>query len=175
MLSSKGCLSYLELNYSGVMLGLADGEGDEPWWLLPPPQSVVLIWEEVLEKLCPPTCIETLGVTGGYVGRRLPNWISAGESAASFMSQRHLGLENLFSYTNYLTVSEMSGFEASDVPTFLKSSQFLHAASTCHNKTPRQVSWFSDFVWLLYNLRTLFLLVVRHVTAKRCSKFHVAS
>jgi hypothetical protein len=31
MLSSKGCLSYLELNYSGVMLGLADGEGDEPW------------------------------------------------------------------------------------------------------------------------------------------------
>jgi hypothetical protein len=43
MLSSKGRLSYLELNYSGVMLGLADGEGDEPWRLLPPPQSVVLI------------------------------------------------------------------------------------------------------------------------------------
>jgi hypothetical protein len=61
---------------------------------------------------------------------------------------------------------EMSGFEASDVPTCSKSSQFLHTTSTRHNMTPRQVSWFSDFVWILYNLQTLFLLVVRHVTEK---------
>ena len=41
--------------------------------------------------------------------------------------------------------------------------------------TPRQVSWFSDFVRILYDLNTLFPQRPRHVTSTRCSTFHVSS
>jgi hypothetical protein len=46
---------------------------------------------------------------------------------------------------------EMSRFWAFDAATCSKLSQMFFVASTCDNKTPRQVSWFFDFVWILYN------------------------
>jgi len=52
------------------------------------------VTEEVLEKLCPPTCLENLTLEGGYVGRQLPNWMRASASA-DFKSLRYLRLENL--------------------------------------------------------------------------------
>ena len=70
---------------------------------------------------------------------------------------------------------EMSGFYASDVATCSKHSQFFTTAYTCDNMTPRQVSWFSDFVWTLYNFKTLFRQVARHVTWRRCAKFDASS
>ena len=70
---------------------------------------------------------------------------------------------------------EMSGFLTSDVTTCSKPSQFFTTASTCDNTTPRQVSWFSDFVCILYNLKSHFRQVPRHVTSTRCSRFHVSS
>jgi hypothetical protein len=51
----------------------------------------------------------------------------------------------------------------------------LHTTYTCDNMTPRQVSWFSDFVQTFCNLETLFPQVVHHVTVTRCSTFHMRS
>ena len=70
---------------------------------------------------------------------------------------------------------EMSGFYASDVATCSKHSQFFTTAYTCDNMTPQQVSWFSDFVWTLYNFKTLFRQVAHHVTWRRCAKFDASS
>ena len=70
---------------------------------------------------------------------------------------------------------EMSRFLASDITTCSKPSQFFIIASTCDNTTPRQVLWFSDFVCILYNLKSHFRQVPRHVTSTRCSRFHVSS
>ena len=67
----------------------------------------------------------------------------------------------------------ITSFLASDVTTCSKSSQFFTTASTCDNTMPPQVSWFSDFVWIIYNLNSLFPQLTRHVTSKRCSRFHV--
>jgi hypothetical protein len=53
-------------------------------------QSVI---EEVLEKLCTPTCIENFTLKG-YVGRQLPNWMCA-PASVDFKSLRYLWLENL--------------------------------------------------------------------------------
>ena len=50
---------------------------------------------------------------------------------------------------------------------------FFTTASTCDNTTPPQVLWFSDFIWILYNLNSLFPQLTRHVTSTRCSRFHV--
>ena len=69
----------------------------------------------------------------------------------------------------------MSGFYASDVATCSKHSQFFTTAYTCDNMTPRQVSWFSYFVWTLYNFKTLFQQVARHVTWRRYAKFDASS
>ena len=66
----------------------------------------------------------------------------------------------------------MSGFQASDVATCLKPSQFFTTAYTCDDMTSRQVS---DFVWILYNFKTLFRQVGRHVTRTRCAKFDASS
>ena len=66
-------------------------------------------------------------------------------------------------------------FGVSDVATCLKHSQFFTTAYTCDNMTPRQVSWFLDFVWTLYNFKTLFRQVARHVTWRRCAKFDASS
>jgi len=68
---------------------------------------------------------------------------------------------------------EMSGFLASDVTICSKPLQFFTTASTCDNTTHRQVSWFSDFVCILYNLKSHFRQVPRHVTSTRYSRFHV--
>ena len=66
-------------------------------------------------------------------------------------------------------------FLASDVTICSKPLQFFTTASTCDNTTHRQVSWFSDFVCILYNLKSHFRQVPRHVTSTRCSRFHVSS
>jgi len=68
---------------------------------------------------------------------------------------------------------EISGFLASDVTICSKPLQFFTTASTCDNTTHRQVSWFSDFVCILYNLKSHFRQVPRHVTSTRYSRFHV--
>ncbi|CAD6255552.1 unnamed protein product [Miscanthus lutarioriparius] len=88
MISSKCHLGYLELNYSASAhtIGIGGGEAEQQ-----PQQSVT---EEVLEKLCPPTCLENLHVIGGYLSRQLPNWMCAPKSA-DFKSLRYLRLENL--------------------------------------------------------------------------------
>jgi len=75
MISSKRHLGYLVLNYgAGGHTGGAEAEQ----------QQQQKVTEEVLEKLCPPTCIENLTLEGGYVGRQLANWM-----CAHFKSLRH--------------------------------------------------------------------------------------
>ena len=88
MISSKRHLGYLELNYSasGHTIGTGGAEAEQ--------QQQQSVTEEVLEKLCPPTCLENLTLEGGYVGRQLPNWMCA-PASADFKSLRYLRLENL--------------------------------------------------------------------------------
>jgi hypothetical protein len=43
-----------------------------------------------------------------------------------------------------------------------------------HRMTSRQVSWFSDFVCILYNLKSNHTQVGGHVSCLRCLKFHVS-
>ena len=57
----------------------------------------------------------------------------------------------------------------------LKPRHLHMSASTCDNKTHRQVSWFSDIVWILYNLNKLPPRVHRHVTTTWCATFHATS
>ncbi|KAL6653881.1 hypothetical protein ACP70R_008805 [Stipagrostis hirtigluma subsp. patula] len=84
MISSKSHLSYLELNCSSSR---SIGSEDE----IEQKQQVI---EEVYDKLCPPNCIENLGMEG-YFGRRLPNWMSVPAIAA--FSLRFLHFEELTS------------------------------------------------------------------------------
>jgi len=91
MISSKAHLNYLELNYNNHSASkhtttepCGDQEANEKQQQQ----------EEVLEKLCPPTCIENLGVLGGYVGFHLPNWMCA-PASAEFKSLRYLRLQDL--------------------------------------------------------------------------------
>ncbi|CAL4991346.1 unnamed protein product [Urochloa decumbens] len=87
MISSKGHLSYLVLKCnqaSGQVMGLGNKEQQQQ------KQSVM---EEVLEKLCPPSCLENLTVKSGYI-RRLPSWMQASASVA-YNSLRYLILEDL--------------------------------------------------------------------------------
>ena len=74
-----------------------------------------------------------------------------------------------------ISTCDMSGFLASNVITCPKPSQFFTTASTCDNTASRQVSWFLDFVCILYNLKSYFWQVPWHVTLTRCSRFHVSS
>ncbi|KAL6654497.1 hypothetical protein ACP70R_007962 [Stipagrostis hirtigluma subsp. patula] len=85
MISSKSHLSYLELNCSSSR---SIGSEDE----IEQKQQVI---EEVYDKLCPPNCIENLGMEG-YFGRRLPNWMSV-PAIAAFKSLRFLHFEELTS------------------------------------------------------------------------------
>ncbi|CAD6255500.1 unnamed protein product [Miscanthus lutarioriparius] len=87
MISSKRHLGYLELNYSasGHTIGTGGAEAEQ--------QQQQSVTEEVLEKLCPPTCLDNLRV-GGYIGRRLPDWMCA-PASAEFKSIRYLRLRNL--------------------------------------------------------------------------------
>ncbi|KAL6654503.1 hypothetical protein ACP70R_007968 [Stipagrostis hirtigluma subsp. patula] len=85
MISSKSHLSYLGLNCSSSR---SIGSGDE----IEQRQRTI---EEVFDKLCPPNCIENLGMER-YFGRRLPNWMSVPATAA-FKSLRFLHFEELTS------------------------------------------------------------------------------
>ncbi|XP_066342294.1 putative disease resistance RPP13-like protein 1 [Miscanthus floridulus] len=88
MISSKRHLGYLELNYSasGHTIGTGGGEAEQ--------QQQQSVTKEVLEKLCPPTCLESFILKGGYVGRQLPYWMCA-PASADLKSLRYLWLENL--------------------------------------------------------------------------------
>ncbi|KAL6654506.1 hypothetical protein ACP70R_007971 [Stipagrostis hirtigluma subsp. patula] len=85
MISSKSHLSYLWLNCSSSR---SIGSWDE----IEQKQQVI---EEVFDKLCPPNCIENLGMNG-YFGRRLPNWMSMPATTA-FKSLRFLQFNELTS------------------------------------------------------------------------------
>ncbi|KAL6653879.1 hypothetical protein ACP70R_008803 [Stipagrostis hirtigluma subsp. patula] len=85
MISSKSHLSYLRLNCSSSR---SIGSGDE----MEQKQRVI---EEVFDKLCPPNCIENLGMER-YFGRRLPNWMSVPATTA-FKSLRFLEFQKLTS------------------------------------------------------------------------------
>ncbi|KAL6654505.1 hypothetical protein ACP70R_007970 [Stipagrostis hirtigluma subsp. patula] len=87
MISSKSHLSYLRLNCSSSR---SIGSEDE----MEQKQRVI---EEVFDKLCPPNCIENLGMEG-YFGRRLPNWMSVPITTV-FKSLRFLQFEKLTSCT----------------------------------------------------------------------------
>jgi hypothetical protein len=89
MISSKHHLRYLKLNYSasGHTMGTGGAEAKRQQQQ----QSVI---EDVLEKLHPPTCLEALIVKGGYIGRKLPNWIHA-PASVYFRNLRYLRLQNL--------------------------------------------------------------------------------
>ncbi|KAG2563230.1 hypothetical protein PVAP13_8KG325502 [Panicum virgatum] len=91
MISSKAHLNYLKLNYTNHSASkhtttepCGDQEANEKQQQQ----------EEVLEKLCPPTCIENLHVSGRYVGCHLPNWMCA-PASAEFKSLRYLTLQDL--------------------------------------------------------------------------------
>ncbi|KAJ1255506.1 hypothetical protein BS78_K201300 [Paspalum vaginatum] len=88
MISTKGHLSYLKLNYNSTVEHTAEPRGEAEQ------QRQQSVMEEVLENLQPPTCLENLIMQGGYVGRRLPNWMSS-PASADFKSLRYLTLENL--------------------------------------------------------------------------------
>ncbi|RCV38602.1 hypothetical protein SETIT_8G155900v2 [Setaria italica] len=82
---NKEHLSYLELNWrSRGFMGLMDGVEKQHQ------QKVV---EEVLEELCPPSCIQHLQIEE-YFGRQLPNWMMVPATTA-FTSLRYLGLIHL--------------------------------------------------------------------------------
>ena len=107
------------------------------------------------------------GVVLSHVEAIVKNWEDFEQVVTSDAKNEVITCETKWSHV------EMSGFLASDVTTCSKSSQFFTTASTCNNTTPPQVLWFSDFVWIIYNLNSLFPQLTRHVTSKRCSRFHV--
>ncbi|CAN6293268.1 unnamed protein product [Urochloa humidicola] len=86
MISNKGHLSYLTLNYKTS--GQATGLGSEVE--LQQNQSVI---EEVMEEMRPASCLENLNVKG-YIGRQLPSWMHASEFVA-FKSIRYLAMHDL--------------------------------------------------------------------------------
>jgi hypothetical protein len=73
------------------------------------------------------------------------------------------------------TFRRCMGFYASYVTPCTKPSQNFIIASTCDIMTPRQVSWFSDFVCILYNLKTTRQQVSSHVSWRRCTRVRVCS
>ncbi|RLM74355.1 putative disease resistance protein RGA3 [Panicum miliaceum] len=84
MIGSKGHLIILSLSYRPTR-GYIFGPGGE---------AVQQQQHSVMEKLHPPTCLETLTVDGGYSGRHLPNWMHA-PASMDFKSLRYLKLVNL--------------------------------------------------------------------------------
>jgi len=86
MISRKAHLTYLELNYnshSASKHATTEPCGDQE------ANEKQEHQQAVLEKLCPPTCLEHL-----YVGFHLPNWMCA-PASAEFKSMRFLKLEDL--------------------------------------------------------------------------------
>ncbi|CAL4991885.1 unnamed protein product [Urochloa decumbens] len=83
---SKKHLIYLELNWSNSeIIGPWDGEIKK--------QRQQQAAEEVIEKLCPPPCIQDVRIEG-YFGCVLPNWMMV-EATTAFKSLRYLGLQDL--------------------------------------------------------------------------------
>jgi hypothetical protein len=63
-----------------------------------------------------------------------------------------------------LSLSWVYEFWLSDVTTCSKLFEIFTMASACDGETTRQVSSISEFVWILYNLKTLSTHVTPHVT-----------
>ncbi|TVU23260.1 hypothetical protein EJB05_25614, partial [Eragrostis curvula] len=85
MISSKGHLSYLELHCSSSRYMGSRDKLDK--------QHEQKAIEEVLENLCPPTCVEQLWVEG-YFGRHLPHWMMI-MATSVFKSLRYFTLNDL--------------------------------------------------------------------------------
>ncbi|CAO2142247.1 unnamed protein product [Urochloa humidicola] len=85
--SNKKHLIYLELNWrsSEEIMRSWDDETEK--------QQQQQAAEEVIEKLCPPPCIQNVWING-YIGCMLPNWMMVGATTA-FKSLRCLGLKDL--------------------------------------------------------------------------------
>ncbi|CAO2144650.1 unnamed protein product [Urochloa humidicola] len=83
-ISSKKHLIYLELNWNNRIISQQNGEIEKQQ------QQAA---EEVIEKLCPPPCIQDVRIEG-YFGCMLPNWTML-EATAAFKSLRCLGLQDL--------------------------------------------------------------------------------
>ena len=58
---------------------------------------------------------------------------------------------HISTYDDMWTNAEMCGFYTSDVVTLSKLFKFFIIGYICDNMTPQQISWFSNFVWILYN------------------------
>ncbi|XP_066340552.1 putative disease resistance RPP13-like protein 1 [Miscanthus floridulus] len=135
MISSKRHLGYLVLNYSasGHTIGTG-GAGAEQQ------QQQKKVTEEVLEKLCPPTCLENLCVIGGYIGRRLPDWMCA-PASADFKSLRYLTLKNLPCCTqlpdDLCCLPSLELLEITDAPAIKRiGPQFQASSSTASTSPP---------------------------------------
>ncbi|CAL4986924.1 unnamed protein product [Urochloa decumbens] len=85
-ISSKKHLIYLELHWSNSKEIMGSWDDIEK-------QQQQQVAGEVIEKLCPPPCIQDLRI-GGYIGCMLPNWMMIPATAA-FKSLNYLGLEDL--------------------------------------------------------------------------------
>ena len=59
--------------------------------------------------------------------------------------------------------------------TCMKLFQIFTIGSTCYITLHPQVSWFSEFVWILYNLKTLWPQLCPHVSLTRCEKYPASS
>ena len=68
----------------------------------------------------------------------------------------------------------MFGFYAPDVTTDSEFFEIFIIASTCDNMLCRQVSWFSEFGFILYIQKNDFTQLGRHVSGDKRSIFHVA-
>jgi Leucine-rich repeat (LRR) protein len=84
-ISSKEHLDYLELNWSSSGCVEPSDEIEK--------QQQSQAAEDILEKLCPPPCIQHIHVQG-YFGRMLPNWMVA-SAIGDFKSLRYLTLQDL--------------------------------------------------------------------------------
>ena len=107
------------------------------------------------------------GVVSSHVEAVVKNWEDFEQVAMSDVKN-----PDISTCDNKLSHVEMSGFYASCLQTYFKLSEIFTIGSTCHNTTPKQVSWFLNLVWILYNLNALSPQLTRHVTSTRCSKFH---
>ncbi|CAL4980117.1 unnamed protein product [Urochloa decumbens] len=85
-ISNKKHLTYLELNWSSSKEIMGSWDEIEK-------QQQQRVAGEVIEKLCPPLCIQDVRIEG-YFGCVLPNWMMIAATVA-FKSLRFLGLQDL--------------------------------------------------------------------------------
>ncbi|KAF8647791.1 hypothetical protein HU200_065206 [Digitaria exilis] len=125
MISSKGHLDYLELNWSsGGWRALRDEIK----------KKQLHAAEEVLEKLCSSPHIQHLHIQG-YFGRILPNWLRVPAATGAFKSLMLLRLEDLLCCTKLpdglCRLPSLKALEIKDAPAIkCVGSEFQQAASS---------------------------------------------